>query len=371
MFLWIFVFIIVVIMWGLSISTKNVKYKKILAVATLSILCIISGTRYNTGGTDYFVYKRVYDFLEESASVSDNINKYNLYSMESGFIVYMVIIKKLGFNFYGFTLINSIIFYYLFYKVLKRYDYNINFILILFLYKMFFYNTLISMRQPIAILIFWIALQLLKEKKYIKYYLMCFLAMFFHNSSVILFVLPFITNLNITKNKFLAILIICLPFYFIHISNFSFINSILKTIFYNDTTMIGKIEGYMSSSGGMSIFYVLEYYLIAIMVYFKYDSIYKYDENSSFFIKLFLCLIPFYTIFANISIVTRFKDFFFLAYPIMIIYIAKSQKKYAKIIYIFVIMICFYGYFRYLNNFDSGALLNYKTFLFKNLDMFK
>ena len=120
----------------------------------------------------------------------------------------------------------------------------------------------------------------------------------------------------------------------------------------------------------MSIFYLLEYYSIALLVYRHYDKIMNIDENSEFFIKLFICLLPLYTVFHNFSIVTRFKDFFFLSYPIMLIYISKCLKKNKIILFIVTVLVCFYGYIRYINNFDNGELKNYSSYIFERVSIF-
>lgn len=371
MYFWIFIFLFVCIMWFFSISTNNTKYKKILAITTMIILCVISGTRFNTGGSDYFAYKNIYNNIKLMPFWKGIIETSKYSGFESGFCFYMSVIKLIGFNYYGFTLINSVVFYILFYKVLKKYDYNINFILILFLYKIFFYNTFISLRQPIAILIFWLSLDYLKEKKYIKYFLMCTLAFTFHKAAIILYFVPLVTHFKISKKTYIIFLVTCLFLYAINFSSIINMKSILDIFFANDQVTMDKAEGYAEVGSGMSVFYIFESYLIAILIGLKYNEIYNYDDKSSFFIKLFLCVIPFYTVFSGFAIVTRFKDFFFLAYPILITYIAKSQKKIAPYIYLFTIIICFYGYIRYLNNFDGGAFLNYKTFLFENLEIFR
>lgn len=364
-------FMLVVVFFLMNSIIKDKNVKKIMTIIIFIILCLVSGTRYNTGGTDYYVYKNIFNFLPTNINFFDGIKiLQNKFEIEYGFSFYISIIKKIGFNYYGFTLINSIIFYTIFYKILKRYDYNIFLILILFLYKFFFYNTFISLRQPLAILIFWLALPYLKEKKYLKYYLFCFLALMFHRSAIIIFFIPFITNTRITKQTYAVIMIICLFLYVFDIGSMLNFSGILKVIFSNDAGAISRIDAYSNSSYGMNVFYLLEYYLIAILVYMKYNSIYQYDNNSELFLKLFICLVPFYTIFANYSIVTRFKDFFFLAYPIMIYCIAKTQKRSAIIIYILTIFISFYGYWRYLNNFDNGGLLDYDSYLFKNIPIF-
>ena len=165
MFFYIFVFVFCVLAFIFSLATKEEKIKRIIAIVSLMLLCIISGSRYNLGGTDYFVYKAIYEKIPISNFWTQISNLSTVHGIEKGYLIYSFFIKRLGVNFYGFTLIHSIIFYVLFYMILKKYDYNINFIIILFLYKMFFYNTFISLRQPLAILTFWFSIDFLKDKK--------------------------------------------------------------------------------------------------------------------------------------------------------------------------------------------------------------
>lgn len=371
MILYIDIFLFCVVMFVLNAYINDIKMKKIITIITLAILCIVSGTRYNIGGTDYFAYKAIFDLVPSSFSLEKIINFKESYNYEIGFISFMTLIKSIGFSYYGFTLINSIVFYYIFYLVIKRYNYNMNFIIIVFLYKMFFYNTFISMRQSIAILIFWLSLPYLKSKKYIKYYVLCIIMFVFHRSAIVLFMVPLITNFKISKRMFGIILLggiisyIGVKFNLLNINGS--LSSIFNTVFSSDKVAMGKIAFYVAEkNSGMSIFYMLEYYLIAIYVYIYYEKICKIDENAEFFIKIFICMLPFYTLLSSFSIVTRLKDFFFLSYPIMIIYISKILRKKTLLIYMLAITICFYGYYRYLVNFDNGSLINYKSFIFNN-----
>lgn len=372
MSVYIILFVFCVVMFILNTFIKEKKLKKIVAILTFIVLCVVSGTRYKIGGTDYYVYEDVYNNINME-SLNGEIN--NTYGMEYGFLVYAYIIKLFGFNYYGFILINAIIFYTLFYIVTQKYNFNINFIIITFLYKMFFYNTFVSLRQPIAILIFWLSFPYLQQKKYIKYYLLCGMAFLFHRSSIFLFIMPFVINTNISKKKFLVCLIIGIISYIcitLNIFNISlFVQNILNTIFESDSSALARIGTYSISSSGMSIFYLLEYYLIAIFLYKYFDKIKSLDSNADFFIKLFICLLPFYTIFSSFSIVTRLKDFFFLAYPIIIIYIARCIRVKKIIVYLLTIFVCCYGFFRYINLFDDGSLKNYNSFLDKDVTIFR
>ncbi len=375
MFYYLILFIFCFSMFLLSFVFKEKKSKKIIAIITLIVLCIMSGTRYNLGGADYAYYRSVYNaipldnFFAKLGSLSKS------YGFEKGFLVYSYFIKLLGFNYFGFTLINSIIFYFAFYNIVKKFDYNMNFIIIMFLYKFFLYNTFVSLRQPLSILIFWYSLKYIKDKQYIKYYLLCILALFFHRSSFILFFIPFIINIKITKNRFLILLLIGLFLFAVvrlNILNItSFISMILSTIFKTDSGALARIESYGLSSGGLSIFYTFEYYLIAIFLYLNYDKVNKYDEYSAIFVKLFIFMLPLFTLFSNFSVVTRFKDYFFLCYPIIIICISKQIKNASAMVYLIAIIISFYGYTRYLVSFDNGCLLPYDSYINDSISIFR
>ena len=202
MFIYIGIFAICFIAAILNDKLKNEKEKRIFEISILIFLCIISGTRYNLGGTDYFVYKTVYDVVptitEFNFESVQNIN--GTYGMEKGYLLYNSNIKPLGFSFYCL------------YIGLKRYIKNFNFFLIIFLYKMFFYDTFISMRQSVSMVIFFIALQFIEKKKPVKYWILCTIALFFHNSAIILFPLYFIRNFKISKKTFMIINIVGLIF---------------------------------------------------------------------------------------------------------------------------------------------------------------
>ncbi|AQU80219.1 hypothetical protein AJGP001_13460 [Planococcus faecalis] len=147
----------------------KMNHKKIFEITSLIILCLISGTRYYLGGSDYYIYETVFnglptlkDFIINFAHIH---NYYPTYGFESGYLFINSLIKTLGLNFFGFTLINSIFFYTCLYIGFKKYSFNFNLLIIVFLYKVFFYNTFISMRQSITLAIFFLAIKYIEEKK--------------------------------------------------------------------------------------------------------------------------------------------------------------------------------------------------------------
>lgn len=368
MFFYIGIFAICFIAAILNDKLKNEKEKRIFEISILIFLCIISGTRYNLGGTDYFVYKTVYDVVptinEFNFESVQNIN--GTFGMEKGYLLYNSIIKTLGFSFYGFTLINSIIFYTCLYIGLKRYIKNFNFFLIIFLYKMFFYDTFISMRQSVSMVIFFIALQFIEKKKPVKYWILCTIALFFHNSAIILFPLYFIRNFKISKKTFMIINIVGLIFLILNITGIFVFNpiNVINILFSNNSIALEKSNSYFDITEKISIIHSLEYFVIAIILYFNYEYIQNKNDKSKLVINIFIILMFIFTVMRGFVIITRIKDYFLWTYSIILYYLMENQEiKKKNIIAILVCVVCLYGYIRYLKSFDKGGLIPYNSYL--------
>ena len=108
-----------------NVLTKK-NEKKIVEIVTLISLCLISGTRYNLGGTDYFVYERIFNVVPNIQNFNfDTVHDiYGTFGAEKGYLYLNSIIKSIGLNFFGFTLLHSIFFYFSLYKGLKKYTVN-------------------------------------------------------------------------------------------------------------------------------------------------------------------------------------------------------------------------------------------------------
>lgn len=347
---------------------KNEKEKRIFEISVLLLLCIISGTRYNLGGTDYFVYKKAYGAVPmiRDFNFANIQNVDGTFEMEKGYLFLNSLVKTMGLNFYGFTLIHSMIFYLCMYIGLKRYTKNFNYFLVVFLYKMFFYDTFISMRQSISIAIFFIAVQFIEKRKPIKYFALCILAFLFHNSAIILFPLYIYNKIKISKKTFKIINIIGIIFLVLNITGIFVFNpsGIVNKIFSGNQNAMNKAEGYFDTNEKISIIHTLEYYLIAIIIYFNYDSIQNKNEHSNLILNMFVILMFIFTVMRGFVIITRIKDYFLWTYPIILYYLIENRKVKEKyLIAILSCIVCLYGYTRYINSFDNGGLMPYNSYL--------
>ncbi|OHX51979.1 hypothetical protein BB777_03660 [Planococcus faecalis] len=68
---------------------------------------------------------------------------------------------------------------------------------------------------------------------------------------------------------------------------------------------------------------------------------------------------------------TRLKDYFILTYPIVLGYLCLIDKgKYRNIVQISTILICGFGFIRFILLFDGGAMIPYESYLFKGYSIF-
>ena len=296
---------------------------------------------------------------------------FNSIGVEKGFLFVISFCKSLGINYYAFTVIHSLSFMIGMYLLLKKYNKNFSFFIIIFIYKLYIYNTFISLRQPFALLIFWYSIKYL-DKNMIKYFICCLVATLFHISSLVLFPIYFLYKAKKNKKILTIIGCICFIVFLLSITGIYRLDlfDIISKIFTNNPRMMEKVKIYFSSnSGSLNIFHTLEFYALFIPYMLNYNKIEK-NTNSAVFNFNNTCIVVLmliFTFFRGFEIITRLKDFFIIVYPVMICSIidVTDKNKNKLLIIILSIIISLFGYYRFLRNFDGGGFIPYQSFIFK------
>ena len=356
---------------------KDEKIKKYIDIGLIIFLCIITGTRYNIGGYDYGQYRITYDFVPKLWDFNFFTvgNIYGTWDFEVGFLFLCSFFKTIGFTYYGFTLICSIIFYICLYKGLRKYTKNFTFLIIIFLYKLFIFQTFVLTRQMLCLGGFFILIKYMINKKFWKYLIGCLLLSTIHTTSLIFIPVYFINKINLNKNLLIKLTFIFVPTMLISLLNipiFDWIASLLN--------LFGSIGGrmayyikYMGNSEPINILNTIEYLLLMGLIIYRYDDLIKQNENNKIWIKVFLVMLPILTLFRGYEVLARIKDYFVIVYAFLIE--ALLNLKFKKIhipkymITFGIIMLCFIGYIRYVNNFGNGALLPYNSYINDNVQI--
>lgn len=345
----------------LSENTTDKQQKQQFGLFALVTLCIASAFRYyNIEGFDY----NIYEYWYNNVVTLQNLDSVNLTGLayEKGYYYLMSFFRTIGLSFYGFCVVLSSFFYFCLWNGFKKFTNHYGLLTLAFAYKLLFYDTHISMRQPITIAGFFLIMHFIQEGKWVKYYIVTILLTRFHNGAYILLLLYPLKFFKVTKGRFILLNLLFLPTIMVGWLGIDVLGPIGSFLADNAQTemMSTKANKYFDSEyqGTISILYTIEYFLLSFLVYKNYEKLSLNQPKRQLILKLFLCLLPLFTLFRGSEILTREKDYFILTYAIIVGYILDSnvRKDIKKIIYAFVVSLCVYGYFRLLFGFNGDML---------------
>ena len=346
-------------------TTANISQRNNLTVICLLILTVVSGTRL-VGGLDFLTYEGHYHYLPTFPDVLNPALRNNNY--EIGYTYIASFLKTLGESFYGFCLIHAAFFYFCLYKGVKRYTNHFGIVILVFLYKLFFYNTMISMRQSITVACFLLMVPLIEEKKYIKYYICAFLVATIHNGAYLLLLLYPLVYIALNKKRLRWLNIIFIPTIFIGLAGVNILGPIGQFLVDNaaNENMAIKSSKYFSNENlsPIGVFHTLEYFILMYFVFINVNKLNLKNSKIHIVMWMFLCLLPLFTLLRGSEILTREKDYFLIYYAVIIGYLVDRLPNYRQLIYASVTLLCAFGYYRYVILFDGGHFLSYQSWLF-------
>lgn len=379
--------------FGFATSEKN---KKIINFIVICLLIFVSGTRYYMGGSDVLVYEGVYNAAPSVKTVlsyfftgvANGINT----NYETGYIFICSVVKSLGFSYFGFTLLFATLFYLLLYNGLKEFVADWAPFWALFMYKIMFYNTFISIRQGLTMAIFCYSLKYIRDKKIVRYFVWCFIAFQVHRGAIILFPLYFVQYIPMSSKIIKWMAIVFAPTWFIRnrVDLGGIIDYIISIIGFSK-----KSEGWAEATEPISIIHTLECYIIVFLVLIFYNKIIatRRQREVKLVLQLFIFTIPIFTILSNWIVMTREKDYFVLMYGILFSYLLEGRTttpiKYdecgnelyrqndrvglgnANVLSVLIILVCLIGMVRYVMVFDGGVLMKFTSFITQDVSIFQ
>lgn len=303
-----------------------------------SIKCGIDLTNY------YVIYKndsqmtlqRILEIYSLKGEVGYHLFNYLMSKMNVGFQTYI-----------GIIAVFSTIPLYLLYR---RDSDNAILTLLLFVtvspFNMFFSG----LRQVMAISIMIIGFRYVKEKKIIPFVITIILAMQFHNTAVITFLLYPIYHANISKKW----LIIVIPLMFIL---FIFRENIFNIVLHYSNMAYQERYGYIQSTGAYSILILL--ILFAVYSYIIPDE--KKFDRETIGLRNILLLCICIQMFASINnVIMRLNYYFLMFIPILIPKLIKTAKTNYKSIAQFsnIVLVVFFLFYFYWNAYRGNDVLN-------------
>ena len=341
-----------------------IKNRWIACGTLLVVMAVMAIFRDNIGGYDFFMYSLYY---KAAVPINDYlagrfVPEYHSKDFECGFAFLCCLIKTFDWTkgpYLLFMVITSFNFV-IFYKALKKYTPFVFIAILFYLYKGYIWHNFTLLRQSVSIALFMYSIQYIKDKKMLKYMGLNLIGFCFHESAIILFPLYFLLDKKYTTPTLIIFMLIALG------CNIGNVLPVVCMKLAGLLGMEGRLGVYMGGHSSINPMNFLEILLILSISLYQRG---KYDKEEPFF-NIFLNMFVFSSLIilscSAIDIFARFKEYFVVAYMVLISYMVGhlESKRSQFVAFGCLALYVLAGYVRYLLTFDQGGLLPYKWILF-------
>lgn len=345
------------------IKPKNIKFIFIFLVLMVGIF---SGSRVvELGGYDTSVYKQGFDEIPVTLSDTLSATSFFLNGMEKGYVVVNWIGKSIGLTFNEFLLCLGMMTATTLGIVFKRYSKYYFVVLLIFLAKGYLYYFFTAQRQIIAMAICWLSIHYIYKKKLLYFFICILIAVQFHTSAIIFFIVYFFNRIRISNKWAIAVIGFSL---IVGLANIGLLLGQHFSAYLPGEQFSEKLNNYVENSqSGINILNFIELVPMFLITIFYRDKIEKKYPYFNFFFNVFLFFLCLTFAFYNFQFIARLKGYFIIGYIITIcslLYIAPNKIKFG--IMLIIILYCLAVFVRELLVFDNGeGYLPYQSFLFQ------
>jgi transmembrane protein EpsG len=284
------------------IAFASYKHKSIQSLPWI-FLFIVSAFRYNVG-TDYAHYYHLF------------IHKDGMFEhKELGYTSLVNLLSSLDFNpqmmFFLFSLATIALFYKSFKYFFKDNDTLFLLSTLLFI-PFFFFLSLNTIRQALAVAIFFYAIRYILNKCFFKYFIYILIAMMFHKSAIILIPLYFFFGIKLTRYRLFIICILAMSIFVFNPVNYViefYVGNKLPFYFYFNDEFHGE-----NLNGFGRVIAILNVFLVLLLSLFMNKE--KYLESIIFNMVIVFSIIKLLSL--DIAIIDRMSIYF---KPAMILFI--------------------------------------------------
>lgn len=331
------------LIWITIFEKINKNLKMISFVSSILLLSLITGSRKNVGGYDYYIYKAFYNYPLT----------FNPWEYDIGFVVLKKICRNLSLTYNGFLMIISIISSFITYIIFTKYSRWPIFSLFVYYSLNYFWQNFTILRSSLSILIFWIGFEAIKEKKLLKYIFLIFLATCFHRTSFPIILIYFIVERKLYKNLYFIIFLalflnILTP---IILPRITFLNSLWSGDKVNGMMNV-KINGYnplIILEQGMITFFSIKYL--------------KESKKNIFFLNLSVINLFIMISFFRIPSLMRYTHYFYISNYILLPELIYNNKKLKNTVIVCIIIFVWFN-IRFIKNTITYNLIDYTSWLF-------
>ena len=233
-----------------------------------------------TTGSDWRTYEKMYEW--------SSVELTNMFLfVEPGYLIYTYVFSALNIDFFHFFIFTKLVLFCIVIKTSKFYYPSHSFFLSFFFFLSWYGFFLFidnPMRNFIAVSIFFCSLKFLRERNFCKYFVMSLIAMSFHFSAFIMFLIYYLYNKRFT-NRMLVLIFIILNIIFV---NPRLIYFVAEQLFSNIPIVGNKVVAYamgdaIDGDGKIVSFGLLVHTLIFILLLMGRHKIERFPNGKQIF----------------------------------------------------------------------------------------
>ncbi|MHA7966131.1 EpsG family protein [Paenibacillus sp. CAU 1782] len=231
-------------------AVPKIKKSVLWVIILLTPLFILSAFRAPSVGNDSLTYYNSYFIV-----INEDLFSKSVSSMEIGYVILSRLFGLIGFEYIHLqVLITCFIFIVLAVSIYK-YSKNVAFSVYIFITSRMFFDIMNISRQYISIAILMLSVSYIKEKKFIKFFLLVLLASLFHISALVFLISYPISNITYKKGNVTLILLIGI------VASVMFDEIVRMFTNLNPKYLVYLHSEYFNSQGNIAIYFNLLIYL--------------------------------------------------------------------------------------------------------------
>jgi hypothetical protein len=319
----------------------------------ISVFTLFAGFRDMIGGYDVYIYAAVYEATKEFILGYD--------AFDYGYRLLYLFLRLFSEDRHFMFFMVGMLYYVVQAYVIKKHS-PLFYLSLFIIFCKFYLMSFVYLRQELAMVVCWLSIPYILDRKYIKFFGLMAVAFLFHKSALLFLPLYFIAPIKFPKLGILLISVVTLFLSLTPLSDF-----LLEQLI-SDTEALARVEKYYANSTGVNPFYLIEAgILIFILLYYKsyfYSSKHKTLIANGFFLYI---LVTLFSVKNGAFIRFNWYYLFFIAVGLTYPILATKGLKTKGLIKFGILLYFSLLFFRSLTSWDAGDLMPYKT-IFEDYD---
>lgn len=235
------------------------------------MMCLVA-LRGEEVGTDTNNYARSYDFVEMTTSYKMFL--WYMGRMEPGYTHLMYFFSRLGFSFFHFQILVSVVIFFSFWRFIRLYSPNIS-ASCLVISTGALYASMNVMRMEMAVAILLFAIPYIQKKQLVKFLIVVFIAFLFHKSSLVFLVMYPLGVLKYNRKIITLIILSSVAIAYMGVTFFKFMTSELEMY---ESYTDGK---YFSEDRSLVAVSILFIETLLFLMMFKWTGYYNISQYTN------------------------------------------------------------------------------------------